>query len=40
MIQLRSVEVRLYLLGDSVYPSGPYLLKDFKIGNNKLREKA
>jgi len=36
IIQLGGMEIRPYLIGDTAYPSRPYMLKNFKLGNPDL----
>ena len=36
-IVVRDVQVKPYLLGDSTYPSRPYLLKNYKLANPAFR---
>ena len=33
VIYLRGMDIRPYLIGDTAYPSRPYLLRNFKYGN-------
>ena len=33
VIHLRRMDIRPYLIGDTAYPSRPYLLRNFKSGN-------
>ena len=36
VIRLRRMDIRPYLIGDITYPSRPYLLKNFKFGNEAM----
>ena len=38
IIVVRGVQVKPYLIGDSAYPSRPYLLKNFKPTNHAFRD--
>ena len=36
VIRLKRMDIRAYLIGDTAYPSRPYLLKNFKLGNSAM----
>ena len=36
VIRLRGINIRPYLIGDTTYPSRPYLLRNFKFGNEAM----
>ena len=36
VIHLRGMDIRPYFIGDTMYPSKPYLLKNFKYGNKAI----
>jgi hypothetical protein len=40
IIHLSGMEIRSYLVGDTVYPNRPYMLKNFKPGDPAMVDKS